>query len=590
MADDKIIIGVEADTTKLDKNLDTSTKKAKKLGVTGKQAALAAGVGIAAMAAGIHAVINAYKVQEQAEIGLKQALKATGYAAGLTSQELFNMASALQEVTTFGDEAIIGGQSLLLTFRNIGSETFPRATEAMLDMSQAMGQDLKSSAIQLGKALNDPTAGIAALSRVGITFTKQQKDLIKAHQAGGDTARAQAIILKELEQQFGGAAKAAAKGSGSMTQLTNTLGDIAESIGKIVLPSLLKLTKGAKVAADGLAKMFADAAESKSAAEIKKDLDEINIKLAEQDAKVASRANKKGYFGISGTKYLDAMLTEAARLQELYNAKVKEEYLNSDEFKKKVAANETTRVLEAQKLKLAQLAEFNEAKKQLTVDGYRTEEEGQKGFLGRLFTNSAAAAAEEAEAKILRDAAELEAKGEHEKARAMIDKAAKKKKLDDEKSFGNSMQVLANSNFGALAAAGKAYGLLKIAQDTPVAVGSAIRFGTGVGGPVLGGIFGGLAAAAMATQAGKLAGIKGFADSGVVGGFNGATGGPDNQLATVRTGEMFLNAGQQAELFEIANGGGGQSIDVNITINDSLFGDAIEAIVTQRRALGTGSL
>jgi len=30
-------------------------------------------------------------------------------------------------------------------------------------MSTAMGQDLKSSAIQLGKALNDPIQGVAAL-------------------------------------------------------------------------------------------------------------------------------------------------------------------------------------------------------------------------------------------------------------------------------------------------------------------------------------------------------------------------------------------------------------------------------------------
>ena len=67
---------------------------------------------------------------------------------------------------------------------------------------------------------------------------------------------------------------------------------------------------------------------------------------------------------------------------------------------------------------------------------------------------------------------------------------------------------------------------------------------------------GGIAAAAMAAQASKVAGIPGFENGGVVGGFNsGATGGADNVSITARTGEMFLNAPQQRQLFDIANGG-----------------------------------
>jgi len=45
--------------------------------------------------------------------------------------------------------------------------------------------------------------------------------------------------------------------------------------------------------------------------------------------------------------------------------------------------------------------------------------------------------------------------------------------------------------------------------------------------------------------------IKGFANGGVV----GASMGPDNQLATVRTGEMILNAQQQEKLFNMINSG-----------------------------------
>lgn len=52
----------------------------------------------------------------------------------------------------------------------------------------------------------------------------------------------------------------------------------------------------------------------------------------------------------------------------------------------------------------------------------------------------------------------------------------------------------------------------------------------------------------------KIAGAK-FQDGGVVGGFAGASPGPDNQLAQVRTGEMILNSSQQRNLFDQINSG-----------------------------------
>lgn len=54
-------------------------------------------------------------------------------------------------------------------------------------------------------------------------------------------------------------------------------------------------------------------------------------------------------------------------------------------------------------------------------------------------------------------------------------------------------------------------------------------------------------------QAKALASDGGFATGGVVGGFVGATMGPDNTMTSVRRGEMVLNAEQQRRLFAIAN-------------------------------------
>lgn len=206
---------------------ESSSRDMEKLGKT-------IGNVVAAFAGGAvyKAVISATIEQERVTAQLEQTLRSTQGAAGLTRDELLEMASAMQQVTTYGDEAVIPAQSLLLTFTKIGREVFPRALETVLDMSTAMGQDLKSSAIQLGKALNDPIQGVAALSRVGVQFTEQQKEQIKTLVESGRIVDAQKMILAELETQMGGSARAARETlGGSIQALKNAFGDLLEAKG-----------------------------------------------------------------------------------------------------------------------------------------------------------------------------------------------------------------------------------------------------------------------------------------------------------------------------------------------------------------------
>jgi len=172
--------------------------------------------------------------QEKAVAQLNAALKSTEFAAGLTSKELQILAGDLQKVTTFGDEATIEMEALLLTFKNIKGDNFKRATTDILDMSVAMEQDLKSSAIMVGKALNDPIAGINALSRVGVTLNDSQKKLIKTLAETGRVAEAQGLILAELESEFGGSAKAARDTlGGALDGLSNAFNDLLEGRGNL---------------------------------------------------------------------------------------------------------------------------------------------------------------------------------------------------------------------------------------------------------------------------------------------------------------------------------------------------------------------
>jgi hypothetical protein len=227
-----LVINIVGNSSDIQKDFKKLQKDTKKLQENLKKTAQVSAVAFAGLTAAIVGTIKAFRADEQAAFRTEQVIKSTGKAAGLTAEEISKMSQELQDFTTFAADAIQSGANLLLTFTKIGKETFPRATEVMLDMATAMGTGLKESAIQLGKALNDPVLGVSALTRVGVQFTEQQKAQIKVFVETNEIAKAQAIILKELETQMGGAAKAAAQGTGAFIQLNEVLGNIFSKIGE----------------------------------------------------------------------------------------------------------------------------------------------------------------------------------------------------------------------------------------------------------------------------------------------------------------------------------------------------------------------
>lgn len=175
--------------------------------------------------------------QFEADKRLEGALKATGHAAGLSAEELKAYASAMQNSTGIADDEIQNFMAVLLTFRNVQGDTFLRATSLAADMATIMGTDVSSAAVQLGKALNDPIKGIMALNRVGVQFSDSQKKMIKDFVKSGQGAKAQAVILDELANQFGGAAEVMAGGEqGGIKLLKAQLGEAREALGAILVP------------------------------------------------------------------------------------------------------------------------------------------------------------------------------------------------------------------------------------------------------------------------------------------------------------------------------------------------------------------
>lgn len=183
--------------------------------------------------------VGAFSQSQNVTAQLNAVIESTGGKAGMTADAILSLSSALEQKSKFEDEAITSAQNLLLTFTSIGKDVFPNATQTVLDMSQALGQDLKSSAIQLGKALNDPIEGVTALRRVGVSFNESQLAQIESMQKSGDLMGAQKLILQELAVEFGGSALEASKTfDGQMTILNNNIGNLKETIGQGMVEAL----------------------------------------------------------------------------------------------------------------------------------------------------------------------------------------------------------------------------------------------------------------------------------------------------------------------------------------------------------------
>jgi len=185
-----------------------------------------------------------------AQARLEAVAEATG-VFGDASEEVTNRLGEFaksQEMRLATDDKVIKGvQAQLLTFKELSSSadeaggTFDRVTVAALDMAAAGFGSAEGNATALGKALEDPTKGLSALSRTGTVFTDQQTEQIKAMQEAGDIAGAQEMILGELESQYGGVAAATADAS---DQLAIAGENIKENFGEALLPVFNDLVQG----------------------------------------------------------------------------------------------------------------------------------------------------------------------------------------------------------------------------------------------------------------------------------------------------------------------------------------------------------
>jgi hypothetical protein len=195
----------------------------------------AAAVGLAAVGvAGLKAAQGAEKARA-ADLKLAQVFKSMGYAQHAAAASKY--ADQLERTTGVEAEVIKAAQTKLATFKDVASsaDLMARSTKVAADMSAAGFGDMASASVGLGKALQDPIAGMSLLSRAGSLTKAEQKEIGDEFKRTGDKAAAQESILKALEKQVGGVAEASAT---SGDRIRNSFGEIADAVGTKLLPVL----------------------------------------------------------------------------------------------------------------------------------------------------------------------------------------------------------------------------------------------------------------------------------------------------------------------------------------------------------------
>jgi len=188
--------------------------------------------------------IDAAIKQENAINSMNQALKSAGRFSKDASLDFQNFANQIQATTVIGDESALELLSLAGAFARTNDEA-KQLVSAAIEMSAALGIDVKSAIQQLGKTTGGALGRLGELIPVTKTLTQEQ---LKAGAA-----------IKLVADRFAGSAQAQIETfGGKVTQLSNAFGDLFESIGMFFTQSknfnnLVKLlTEGFALASDAV--------------------------------------------------------------------------------------------------------------------------------------------------------------------------------------------------------------------------------------------------------------------------------------------------------------------------------------------------
>lgn len=297
-----------------DKFSKTAGKVTKSIGsVTSAFTSLRGLLAGAAITGAIVKVSRAFIEQENAVNKLNVALRANPAITQGASKRLQDFATSLQQVTTFGDEAILAQQAFLASLK-LSESQINSIISAAVDLSAATGLTLESAVRNLTKTTSGLQGELGEL-------IPQLKDLTAEQLKAGKGIE----VIAEL---FEGQAQAATVTfGGQIQQLSNNFGDLQETLGKLV-------SEGAN---GGLLGLFNSAITELNIAlgggtgvqKLDREIASITKELAKLQAQrreLAEMPETSGFFGIpfAREKQLAQLDKEIDALQKKLDARVGE--------------------------------------------------------------------------------------------------------------------------------------------------------------------------------------------------------------------------------------------------------------------------
>lgn len=445
---------------------DKSEKQVK--GVSGALGGLAKKASIAAAAYfGTSGLINAVQKSTQAFAQQELAEKKLRFAAGASTNELIKQAQALQQVTRFGDEALINQQAYVKSL-GISTEQTKEIIAASVDLAAAMGISLESAVMNTTKTLSGMQGELG--EKLPAAFKNLTAEQLKAGEG-----------IEFIREQFRGTAEEEAQTfTGTMDQMANAVGDLQERIGQKLAPSLEKLAHNFKnlITINPSEEAIKEKNEFNALLNILKD---VNSSTSSRE--LAIKELKSEY-----VDYLDDLNIEKASLEDIEKLQTNQVAVMEKRIRQMIQAEQLETVTE--ELERAKIHLFEEQKK-LRNDGF---DEFRKGTLMEItLMEGTIASLEEEKLRILENQEEYNNLSEIKKKDANKDI----KNADTVGKFQQKIDAARIASKGKLnEEILKTFGIeksedLKEALRNAYAIGQdAYRWGTARGGPLLGAITG----------------------------------------------------------------------------------------------------
>jgi ABC-type transporter Mla subunit MlaD len=631
---EKLEFDLKVGSNELQKALTDATTGSKKLGDTistalGTFAGNAALKGFSLLGDAIGSVggflkdsVKASQQQEDALNSLSQALRATGSFTEQALDDFDQFSDQLERTSLFAGDVVLSQVAVAKSFGATNQQA-KDLVQAAANLAATFGGTLEENVGKLSKTLNG-------------LVSKDLKAAIPELRSLSREAIESGEAIRLVNERFGGAAASQINTyTGQLNQLEDAFGKIQEEVGNVITQS--ELVKGAFQVVSSSLFGLVDAlktyqAQSKANqqgfVDTQSEIDSLSSKYAslneeieKQRAIISKEGPNKALVSAAEIQFAETRvkrLTEEAEglfsvilqsQQKIASASTTTEGATGKKSLTEQELNQL-RTLEAQKTQIVGNAELerqsiqaqiasesiqNEFVKQEAEIQRIAEFEAQKAELAFQFAEQKASQIEnqalrEAElAKIGKDR-ELEftkiankqlLAEEQLKNKKAQDSIAFFKKYEDQtnkeriqnlQSTFSTIATLSSSSNKTIAAIGKAAAISTATIDGYVAINKALASAP----PPVNYALAAAVGAATAANVAKIAGVQGLATGGVV----GATMGGDNRIATVRDGEMILNAEQQEKLFNMINAGGSGG-DIVIQINEREIARAVRSQVQQ---------